>query len=261
MSRDFIDERLLGALHLSALTKHGFEHDPLAEHVAFQVGTLDSLMKGRFDGDISIGEVLKHGNLGIGTIQHLGGELIIVDGEAFVGRADGSLDSVAHQTKTPFAVVCQFAPTAIMEVENIGFLDLCAAMNHEVIANSPMLAFRIDGLFHDVVLRSVPEQSPPYPLLSTVVDYQTSWTLDGVEGTVVGFRFPDQSAGVEVPGFHMHFIAADRSTGGHVASLTLRKGSVSLDGGSELHVELPKGVNLGTPGVADRAAIRHIEGG
>jgi hypothetical protein len=38
-------------------------------------------------------------------------------------------------------------------------------------------------------------------------------------------------------------------------------GTAAVDGGDELHVELPPGVGLGTPGVTDRARIRLVEGG
>ena len=89
MARDIIDDRLIGALHVRALTHRGFAHDPAVERVAFQVGTLDALIDGRFDGDTTIGELLAHGDLGLGTVQHLGGELVVLDGDAFVIDADG----------------------------------------------------------------------------------------------------------------------------------------------------------------------------
>lgn len=63
MARDLIDDRLLGALHLRALDRAGFDHDRATEHTAFQVGTLDALMAGRFDGDATIGELLAHDDL------------------------------------------------------------------------------------------------------------------------------------------------------------------------------------------------------
>ena len=84
MARDIVDDRLIGALHVRALTHRGFAHDPVAERTAFQVGTLDALIDGRYDGDTTMGELLAHGDLGLGTVQHLGGELIVIDGEAFV---------------------------------------------------------------------------------------------------------------------------------------------------------------------------------
>ena len=84
----------------------------MAERTAFQVGTLDALIDGRYDGDTTMGELLAHGDLGLGTVQHLGGELIVIDGEAFVVDGDGAVHPVPPETPTPFAVVCRFVPTS-----------------------------------------------------------------------------------------------------------------------------------------------------
>lgn len=70
-------------------------------------------------------------------------------------------------------------------------------------------------------------------------------------GTMVGFRFPAYAEGIEVSGYHLHFVDEACERGGHVldsrAAGPLR---VGLDCSSELHVELPPGVELGDPGVA-----------
>jgi acetolactate decarboxylase len=87
------------------------------------------------------------------------------------------------------------------------------------------------------------------------------FSCENVVGTIVGFCFPDALAGIEVPGFHLHFINAERSRGGHVMEYVLREGTVSLTEVDDLHVELPAGVDLGIPGEGDRATIRAVEGG
>ena len=262
MSRDIVDDRLLGALHLRALDRDGLEHDPAVEHVAFQAGTLDALMAGRYDGDATIGELLAHGDLGLGTIQGLGGELVVLDGDAFVVDGDGTVEPVDSTTRTPFAVVCRFAPSVTEHVE--GPVEL-SALHSRIERIAPVglevLAVRVDGRFRDLRLRSVHAQVPPYPPLAEVTAHQSEWSVAAASGSLVGFRFPDESAGVEVPGFHLHFLSDDRRLGGHVLAATLVDGTISIDGADELHVELPEHVHLGLPGVADRAAIRAVEGG
>jgi len=261
VARDIIDHRLLGALHLQAMDRAAFDHDPAVEHVAFQAGTLDALMDGHFDGDATIGEVLGHGDHGLGTIEHLGGELVILDGEAFVVDGDGAVSSVPSETTTPFAVVCRFSPVARTEtaapLDHVGFIGLVEGL---AAGSSSIVAYRADGEFADLQLRSVHEQVPPYPPLTEVTAHQTEWTVPRATGTVIGYRFPDALAGVEVPGHHAHFLSADRTQGGHVLGLTMVQGRVAVDGGDDLHVELPENIGLGVPGVADRAAIRGAEG-
>ena len=112
MPRELIDDRLIGALHVRALDRAGFAHEPDEEHAAFQIGTLDALMAGRYDGDTTVGELLAHGDLGLGTVAALDGELVVVDGEAFVVDGDAVVHPVPDGTTTHFAVVCRFAPLA-----------------------------------------------------------------------------------------------------------------------------------------------------
>jgi len=232
VARDIVDDRLIGALHVRALTHRGFAHDPAAERIAFQVGTLDALIDGRFDGDATIGELLAHGDLGL-----------------------------APDTRTPFAVVCRFDPTAPTELDGpLPLADVQRALD-TLAPDTSVVAVRVDGTFTHLRLRSVRAQQPPYPPLAEVTAHQTEWDLDRATGTLLGFRFPDTVAGLEAPGYHLHFLADDRAHGGHVLDGTLVHGRATVDGGDDLHVELPPGVGLGTPGVTDRARIRLVEGG
>src|SRR5260221_3870295 len=109
MARDVVDDRLIGALHVRALTRSGFDHDAAATHLVVQAGTVAALMDGHYDGDLTLGEVLARGDHGIGTVQGLDGELVIIDGEAWVAHGDRRVTRVADTTKTPFAVACRFA--------------------------------------------------------------------------------------------------------------------------------------------------------
>ena len=261
MTRDIVDDVLIGALHLRALTRAGLRHDPAAEHVAFQAGTLDALMAGRYDGDATIGDLLAHGDLGIGTTQGLGGELVVVDGEPFVIDGDGSVSRVPPDMRTPFAVVCRFAPSATTAASGLDAEALRRRIDQLAPAHAEVLAVRVDGRFAHLQLRSVHAPSRPYPPLAEVTSHQTEWTVPTADGSLVGFRFPDATAGIEVPGYHLHFLSEDRGIGGHVLAATLVEGSVAVDAADELHVELPDHVGLGVPGAADRAAIRSVEGG
>ena len=44
----------------------------------YQLSTLSALLLGDFEPSLSIGELKRHGTLGIGTFEGLGGELIIL---------------------------------------------------------------------------------------------------------------------------------------------------------------------------------------
>ena len=81
---------------------------------------------------------------------------------------------------------------------------------------------------------------------------------------MLGFRFPAWVEGIEVAGYHLHFISEDRSRGGHVLdSRSARRCGPALDPSDDLHVELPPAVDLADPDLAaeTHAAIVRAEGG
>ena len=128
-------------------------------------------------------------------------------------------------------------------------------------ARAASWAVRIDGSFEMVRARSVPRQKPPYRPLTEVVAEQHVFELKDVAGTMLGFRFPDYSEGIEVSGYHLHFISADRSRGGHVLECRPRRARVRIDPAADLHVELPAGVDLSAPALSrdTHEAIDRVE--
>jgi acetolactate decarboxylase len=265
MAREVIDDRLVGALHVRALTRAGLHHDARAAHTVVQTGTIAALLDGHYGGNVRLAELLEHGDLGVGTVEHLDGELIVVDGEAWVARGDGRVETVAPSTPTPFAVVCSFAATSTRRLDGpLDFDALTAELDSLAPSDEPVVAVRVDGRFRDLRLRSVHAQHPPYPPLRDVVAHQTEWVVaaDGRAprpGSIVGFRFPDATSGIEVAGYHLHFLADDRSAGGHVLDLVLDDGVAHVDGAHELHVEVPAGLALGEAGALG-GEIAAVEG-
>jgi acetolactate decarboxylase len=259
MAKEVVDDRFIGALHLLALTRKGLRHDANTERTAIQAGTINSLLDGCYEGDITIAELLRLGTDGIGTVQNLDGELIVLHGVAYCARADGSVVVVESDTKTPFAVLTKFTPSACTLVDAMGFKDFLSYLD-TVSPNAPVIAIRASGKFQNLHLRSIAKQYPPYRPLSEVVADQTEWRFDMADGDIIGFRFPDTLAGVEVPGWHLHFLTKDRTHGGHVISLDVLDAKVEVNSCDHLHVELPKNIGIGTIGSVDRKAIDAVEG-
>ncbi len=257
-----IDTRLASALHVHRLTRDEFDHDPVARHLVWQASSIDALLDGCYDGDLTIGELAAHGDLGIGTVQHLDGEMVALDGAFFTARSDASVVEIDPSTPTPFAIVCHFAPDAPVPLTGPMSLDeLTVAIDAVAGTSAPVVAVRVDGDFRDIHLRSVARQQRPYPALAEVVAHQTEWSVPAAAGSIVGFRFPDYAQGIDVAGYHLHFISADRTCGGHLLGLTLDDATLCVDRSSELHLEVPAGVEIGAPdtSAAKRAAIRAVE--
>jgi acetolactate decarboxylase len=256
-----LDEHWIRSLHVEAMRHndlHG-EHDP---HVLFQASTIAALLDGSYEGDLSFAELAEHGDLGLGTVNHLDGEMIAVDGRFYRADVGGRVNRLSGSERTPFAVVVAFQPSISFDLE--GSMDhdrLLAEIDRRIPSETASCAVRIDGRFESVRARSVPRQEPPYRPLTEVVSGQHVFQLEDVDGTMLGFRFPVYASGLEVGGWHLHFISEDRSRGGHVLDSHTSSLHIGLDLSGELHVELPPGVDLGDPAAAreTHAAIERVE--
>jgi acetolactate decarboxylase len=257
-----LDERWIRSLHVETLREEEL-HAAREPHVLFQASTIGALLEGAYEGDLSFDELAEHGDLGLGTLNGLDGEMIALDGSFYRADVDGAVGAVDGAARTPFAVVTRFGPAVDLEIEGpLGHAELLARLDDLIPADAATCAIRLDGRFELVRARSVPRQSPPYRPLTEVVLEQHVFELANVEGTMLGFRFPDYAEGIEVSGYHLHFISDDRARGGHV--LSSRCGGttrVRLDPSNDLHVELPPGVELADPALAARThdAVERVE--
>jgi acetolactate decarboxylase len=257
-----LDERWIRSLHVETLREEEL-HGGREAHVLFQASTIGALLEGAYEGDLSFAELAEHGDLGLGTLNGLDGEMVALDGRFFRADADGTVEGVPAEAQTPFAVVTRFAPALDLEIE--GRFDheaLLARLDELVPPGAASAAIRIDGRFELVRARSVPKQSPPYRPLTEVVAEQHVFELRDVAGTMLGFRFPAYAEGIEVSGYHLHFIGDDRARGGHVLASRARGPLwVRIDPSSELHVELPPGIELADPALAaaTHAAVERVE--
>jgi acetolactate decarboxylase len=257
-----LDERWIRSLHVETLREEEL-HAEREPHVLFQASTIGALLEGAYDGDLSFAELAEHGDLGLGTLNGLDGEMVALDGRFYRADVYGVVGEVDPAARTPFAVVTRFEPAIDTVVEGpLEHGGLLARLD-ELIADGPAsCAIRLDGRFELVKARSVPRQSPPYRPLTEVVAEQNVFELAGVEGTMLGFRFPAYVEGIEVSGYHLHFISEDRHHGGHVLGSRCEGAlRVRLDPSSELHVELPPGVELADPNLASatHAAVELVE--
>ncbi|HEV7770146.1 MAG TPA: acetolactate decarboxylase [Solirubrobacterales bacterium] len=256
-----LDERWIKTMHVESMRLADL-HEGQEPHVLFQASTVGALIDGAFEGDLTFDELARHGDLGLGTLNHLDGEMIALDGNFYRADVDGGIHPVPPEAKTPFAVVSHFEPTIeqhidvpLAQIELVDYLD-------SLVPSDISCAVRLDGHFDLVRARSVPAQQPPYRPLTEVVAEQHVFDLLDVSGTVLGFRFPTYVEGIEIGGFHLHFISEDRSRGGHVLDCRSADVWARVDVSADLHVELPPQVDLADPDLAaaTHEAIGRVEG-
>ncbi len=258
-----IDERWIRSLHVESMRRRDL-HAERESHVLFQASTIGALLEGAYDGDLSFAELAEHGDLGLGTLNGLDGEMIALDGGFYRADVDGRVRPVGPGEMTPFAVVTRFEASVDARIEGpLSHAELLARLDSLVPAGASSCAVRLDGRFELVRARSVPAQRPPYRPLTEVVAEQHVFEFEDLGGTMLGFRFPAYAEGIEIAGYHLHFISDDRSVGGHVLDSRSDGLRVRIDPSDDLHVELPPRIELGDPDLAaeTHAAIVRAESG
>lgn len=217
---------------------------PLNAHsgeVLYQYSTIDSLLAGVYDGQLTMGELKKQGNLGLGTFNALDGEMVVLDGKVYQVPFDGKVIQVPDNGKTPFAAVTAFTPKIFAPIKQAASLaELIKSLDQALPTKNIFYALKIEGRFSQVKARSVPRQQRPYQPLAKVVEKQAVFTFTDVEGTMVGFRCPVFAKGVNVPGYHLHFLTKDRTQGGHVLDCKVENLTVQVDPTHKLTLVLPE---------------------
>lgn len=184
-----------------------------------QIGTYDYLVAPDYDGLAAINSAAKGTTLGLGTFDHLDGELVMVGGQMYRIGTDGAPVLIDGSQSTPFFESVMFAPTASGPVApGTTCASLLAAVNALAQSDEGIVAVRVRGTFADLTFRSVPAQAVPYPTLSQVVATQTLFPLGQRRAVLVGFRTGKDLTGTGALGLHLHGLTADRKAGGHVIS-------------------------------------------
>ncbi len=194
---------------------------PGERDVLYQVSTIDALVLGAYGGVQPVGDVEKHGDFGIGTFEALDGEMIAVDGRYYQVTSDGSVHMVDSSVMLPFAAVTFFDNDSTIIVNGGGNLTtFTTGIDKGLPSKNLIYALRADATFPEMVVRAIPRQEKPYPPLAEAATHQVVKRLENTTGTIVGFYLPPFMKGVNIPGYHLHYISSDRKSGGHVLDFT-----------------------------------------
>jgi acetolactate decarboxylase len=208
--------------------------------VIWQLSPVATFRTGEYDAAATVGEVRSHGNLGLGAAASLDGEMILLDGQFWRFAANGQVLPVPNTLGMPFAEVTRWdGGTAFTVPPRLTYGD--GAFQRAVDAQLPGLnafyALRIHGTFDLMVARTYAAQVPPFiPLDHAPAD---TFRVARVTGTMVGFRAPGYADPMTIPGYHLHFIADNRSMGGHVLSFTVVQAQLWFSERPEFTVRIP----------------------
>jgi len=218
-----------------------YADNPVAQRETLvQISTIDALLGGVYDGVADFGTLKKYGDFGIGTFEGLDGEMVGFNGSFYQIKADGIAYPVSDSMKTPFACVTFFDTDHEEKLsEGTNYEQVQEFLDGILPTSNIFYAIKIEGNFRYMKTRSVPGQEKPYPPLVEVTKNQPIFEFNDVRGTIVGFRCPSYASGVNIPGYHLHFLTEGKDAGGHVLEFRVGEAVASLDYTSSFFMILP----------------------
>lgn len=215
--------------------------DEQPESVIYQTSLMSALLSGVYEGSKTIADLLKKGDFGLGTFNHLDGEMIAFNRQVYQLRSDGSANAAQPHQRTPFAVMTFFRPQYEHRFDGVADRDAVhEIINQQIASDNQFCALRIDGRFQQVQTRTVPCQHRPYKPMMEAIEQQPTFHFNQRAGVLIGFRTPQYMQGINVAGYHEHFITDDRQGGGHVLDYSLESGVLTFGAISKLVVDLPE---------------------
>ena len=234
----------------------------------YQVSTLQALALGYTRSVITVDELLKHGSAGLGTFEAVDGEMIVIDGKCYRAKEDGSVVEADGGMGVPFASVCRLEGQkhfGIGEFSSIG--ELKAELNNIIEMHfglNSMHMVRIDGEFASVSARSESSYEAIHVSLKDMLgETQRSFEFGDISGSLICVYYPDYMNGINADGWHLHFISDDRTKGGHVFDISIKRGKAALDKINSIEIRLPDDPCFDTYTLsgASRKDIKKVEQG
>jgi acetolactate decarboxylase len=221
------------------------ETSPKAD-VIFYASLNRAIHQGQYEGVMTVADLLKHGDHGVGSTDRLTYELVITDGKAYGIPADGKAYELPDTTRIAFAAIRAFQPDQTQHLSR--HLNLNDLENYldSLITRNAFAAIRIKGRFPSIRYRSFQPQSPPYRPTDEVPN--VIFTRSNLEATLVGFYTPASAEVINSPVYHFHFLDQERTTGGHVLDLIVAEAEIEVDYARGLQVSL-----------ADSSLLKHID--
>jgi len=210
------------------------------QHSMFQVSTSGALVEGVYQGCVSVADLLRHGDFGLGTFDSLDGEMIVLDGVCFQALSDGSVHRASADALTPFAVVTTFTAdrqARLSAAPSLG--DFLADLDGMRDSDNSFVGIRAQGTMARIDVRAACRTHPGVGLVEATA-HQAEHSFEQLRGTLVGFWTPPYAESIGVAGYHLHFISDDRRHGGHVLGLRAQELDVEIHELNDLHFAIPE---------------------
>jgi len=184
----------------------------------YNYGIIDAFIGGLYRGTLPLKNLKLKGDFGLGAPNMLDGELTIINGRAYQTKATGETVELNNHHLTSFASVTFFkADTTFVQPLSTEKEQVLNIIEKSLPSKNNMYAVKISGKFAYIKTRAFPPvKNEPFPKLANILDRQQFFEYKNTNGTLIGFCLPNYLNGINVSGFHFHFLSHDKKQGGHM---------------------------------------------
>lgn len=213
------------------------QHDAI-----YHYSVMDAMRNGIYEGEHNIEYLATKGDFGLGTYNLLDGELIALDGVFYRITSDGKVMEETNR-KSPFISLVKFKKDTEITFDFDGTTEELKQKLLTLLPSQNMpYAIRINCSFSKITTGGAEKIAPGDTTgLAELMKKRPLYKAKNITGTLVGFYNPPYFSSIDLSPFHFHFIADDKTYGGHLIEGML-KGSLtlSLDEKNGYNVELLK---------------------
>lgn len=212
------------------------------QDMIFHYSVLKALDNGVLEGNMTVGELKKHGDFGLGTFNRLDGEMIVLDHVVYRVSPEGKILQARNETLIPYSVVSFYNQEDTLSMKGeINYPALKTYVKGRLPSQNLFYAFRIRGEFEYIKCGGANMQNKPYnkSLLEMLAD-RPVYEGKRITGTLIGFWCPAYIGDINTVGFHLHFLSDDHTLGGHLMEFTARSLDIGFDVKSIYKILLPE---------------------
>ena len=223
-----------GLLACTGTTEQTVLEEPVdTDDLIYHYSVLKALDNGVLEGSMKVTDLMKQGDHGLGTFNGLNGEMVVIDHTVYRVTPGGEVVEAEDDILIPYTIVSFFKPEKSITLEgdeNLDYDKLVSMADTLLPSQNQFYAFRIKGIFTYIKCGGVDLQERPYD--KTIIEMLADrpvYEKEGVSGTLVGFWCPAYIGDINTQGFHLHFLADDRSMGGHLMAFEASSLEIQYD--------------------------------
>jgi acetolactate decarboxylase len=203
---------------------------PSPPNLLYQFGIADAFVGGLYRGTLPAAKLKANGDFGLGAPDMLDGELTMYKGKLYQTKANGQTAEAPDSLTTSLMFVTFFKAGTVFRITAPATQAALFQQIETYLKNkNGMYAIRITGTFNHIKTRAfLPFTKEPFPPLATILDKQRFFESSHTKGVLIGYKIPGYLAGVNIEGYHFHFLSDQFNQGGHSLDFSLENAQVEI---------------------------------